>query len=298
MTNIKIELSALTEDQKDWENQFDEGFFHYMETGEEHLCRQYGYRDKSNPITIEFQINDVEHEVKIQTDWKDMGGKDGILEPKRYLWFEILDQDQNLSLENVNYLKNYIIEFLQRNFGTSTFDDENYPVEYGASRSFSYDSNKKWSFSFSVKTVISQKSRYHRPYPCMTPTQMLRHAIRERDEKIAAKEARKRAEEEAEIARIKAIEDANRKNYEEFKNFVNEIGDFELNEGHCTSFGDGGWKPLRDFAFTWNNDDKCSYRRCDGREFSFHASDLDWHKNEVVRWAVENGVRAPQQACV
>jgi hypothetical protein len=130
-------------------------------------------------------------------------------------------------------------------------------------------------------------------------TGMLLNAIRERDEKIAAKEARKRAEQEAEIARIKAIKDANRKNYEEFKNFVNEIGDFELNEGHCTSFGDGGWKPLRDFAFTWNNDDNCSYLRCDGIEFSFyHESDLHWHKNEVVRWAVENGVRAPQQACV
>jgi hypothetical protein len=133
----------------------------------------------------------------------------------------------------------------------------------------------------------------------LDPSNLLRRAIRKRDEKIAAEEARKRAEREAEIARIKAIKDANRKNYEEFKNFVNEIGDFELNEGHCTSFGDGGWKPLRDFAFTWTDGDNCSYRRCDGREFSFyHEADLDWHKNEVVRWAVENGAREPQQACV
>jgi len=118
----------------------------------------------------------------------------------------------------------------------------------------------------------------------LTPVNLLRHAMRERDEKIAAEEARKRSEEEAELAELarqKAIEEArkrseeeaelarqkaieeqvrleNEKNLQEWervKKFVDEIGDFEvkaLTEGGDTLYT---YMPIREvISFEYTED--------------------------------------------
>lgn len=301
---IKGDFSALIEDQKDWENQFDEGFFHYLKTDDESRLRNHQSRGKNNPITIKFQINDFEYEVKIQTEWKDMSGNE-VIEFQRYLWFEILDQNHNLNAETISLLQNHIINILEYNFGSNTFDKQNFPVEYGASRSFSYDSNKKWSFSFSVKTAISRESqKIIRNFS--SATQMLLNAIRERDEKIAAEEARKKAEEEKELALKKAEEERvrleNEKNLQEYelvKKFVDEIGDFEVKVPSEEGDGTFTYMPIREVIdFEDDLSVKFNYYMnfdCDdSTSFSLKKHGYEEAKKIIIDWAVHYGARKPE----
>lgn len=146
-----------------------------------------------------------------------------------------------------------------------------------------------------------------------SPTEMLLNAIRERDKKIAAEEARKKAEEEKELARQKAEEERirleNEKNLQEFeliKQFVNEIGDFEVKVP--SEDGTFTYVPIRQVI---------SFETCssvDGMtanylvNFGYHMIPLRlsftirngyeglWQtKKIIIDWAVQYGVREPKK---
>jgi len=145
-----------------------------------------------------------------------------------------------------------------------------------------------------------------------------RIAARERDEKIAAEEARKRAEEEAELARQKALEEQvrleNEKNLQEWervKNFVDEIGDFEvkaLTEGGDTLYT---YMPIREVISFEYTEDRISpifpfiYWVNFGYHMNFDCDDstslnMNQHGyDEVIKiiidWAVRYGAREPEK---
>lgn len=148
--------------------------------------------------------------------------------------------------------------------------------------------------------------------------QMLRYAIRERDEKIAAEEAHKRAEEEAELARQKALEEQvrleNEKNLQEWervKKFVDEIGDFEVK---VPLEGDDGfiYMPIRQVISFEYTEDRISpiypfiYWVNFGYHMNFDCDDstllninqhgYDEAKKIIIDWAVSYGAKEPEKA--
>jgi hypothetical protein len=130
----------------------------------------------------------------------------------------------------------------------------------------------------------------------LTPVSLLRQRIRERDEEIAKKKSDEetRAEEQQEA-------------HEKLKGFLESIGDFEM---HGPSSHDPDCEEAVNWLETWSariipfkecwNDSPLGFFvGIRGIRLEVCLSDgFDENVKKIVRWAVENGAREPQQACV
>lgn len=186
-----------------------------------------------------------------------------------------------------------------------------------------WNQGKTWSNTRYVEDVKNRLVEWAQNLqnPVSEAKYVLTKAIRERDEKIAAEEARKRAEEEKELARKKAEEERirleNEKNFQEFeliKKFVDEIGDFEVkvpsNEGDGT-FTYMSIRQVISFETCSGHGMTDSYLVNFGYHMSFNCDNSTsliikykgyeglWQtKKIIVDWAVQYGAREPELAQV
>jgi hypothetical protein len=146
------------------------------------------------------------------------------------------------------------------------------------------------------------------------PLNLLRRAIRKRDEKIAKKEAERKVQEEYDrLASEKELREQ-QEAHEKLKGFLESIGDFEM---HGPSSHDLDCGEAVNWLETWNariipfkecwNDSPLGFFVGIGaignnrNKFGFEvclSDDFDENVKKIVKWMVENGAREPQQACV